>query len=208
MLVSGCVTPDEARGAFRADIFLVIGAAFGLSTAMVNSGAAASVAGWLVLAGGGSFEGMVCLLYLVTALLTEVITNNAAVALMFPIAFETHLASPEKFPLRPLMYTLMLAASASFITPTGYQTNLMVYKPGGYRYVDFPRVGIPLQLLAMGVSCGVILTIEFWYLWVILAAGLLVCFFVVARLFPRGVFAPTAFRAPVDALVPSADVRV
>jgi di/tricarboxylate transporter len=196
MLLSGCLTPDEARESFRIDIYLVIGAAFGLSQAMVNSGAAAAVARWLVSVGGSSMSGLIVLLYLVTALLTEVITNNAAVALMFPIAFELHLADPDVFALRPLMYALMMAASASFITPTGYTTNLMVYKPGGYRYADYPRIGVPLQLLAMGVSCGVIITLDVWYVWVLLFVGLLVVFFVLARVFPRACCAPSAYRSP------------
>jgi di/tricarboxylate transporter len=82
MLVTGCLTTDEAREAFRTDLFLVIGSSFGLSTAMQNSGAAALIASVLVRASGDSVSVTVVLLYAITALLTEVITNNAAVALM------------------------------------------------------------------------------------------------------------------------------
>jgi di/tricarboxylate transporter len=207
MLVTGCLTPEEARESFRLDIFFVIGSAFGLSQAMVNSGAAASVARWLVSVGGGSSSALVVLLYLVTALLTEVITNNAAVALMFPIAFELHLQDPTIFPLRPLLYALMMAASASFITPTGYQTNMMVYKPGGYKYVDYPRIGIPLQIYTMGISCGVIITLQVWYVWVLLFAGLNVAFFALARVFPRACCSPTAYRNPEPPKAQQADVN-
>lgn len=210
MLICGCLSADDARSAFRIDIFLVIGSAFGLSQAMVNSGAASSVARALVSAGGAHFGGMITLLYLVTALLTEVITNNAAVALMFPIAYEAHLEAPDVLPLRPLIYALMLAASASFITPTGYQTNLMIFKPGGYKWLDFPRIGLPLQLVAMGASIGSILTIEVWYMWVIAPTGLLALFFVLARLFPKGCYAGTAYRNDENLMVssPQASSRV
>jgi di/tricarboxylate transporter len=207
MLVTGCLTPDEARESFRTDIFLVIGSAFGLSQAMVNSGAAASIARILISVGDGNMSALVVLLYLVTALLTELITNNACVALMFPIAFELHLQDPATFALRPLLYALMTAASASFITPTGYQTNMMVYKPGGYKYMDYPSIGVPLQIYAMGVSCGVILTLDVWYVWVILLAGLNIAFFALARVFPRGCCSPTAYRAPEPPKSPAAELH-
>jgi di/tricarboxylate transporter len=83
---------------------------------------------------------------LITNLLTELITNNAAAVLVFPIALKAAQALGVDF--TPFAITLMIAASASFATPIGYQVNLMVYGPGGYRYADFLRVGLPLNLLA------------------------------------------------------------
>ena len=84
-------------------------------------------------------------IYLATMVLTELVTNNAAAALMFPIVAAACDAS--SLPLVPAALVTMMAASASFSTPIGYQTNLMVYGPGGYRFSDFLRFGIPLQLL-------------------------------------------------------------
>jgi di/tricarboxylate transporter len=89
------------------------------------------------------------LLYVGTAVLTELITNNAAAALMFPLG----LALAERFGASPLPFVVavMFAASASFSTPIGYQTNMMVMGPGGYKFVDFLRAGLVLQ-----VVCGVV----------------------------------------------------
>ena len=89
------------------------------------------------------------MVYLVTTVLTELITNNAAAVLVFPIALNAARGLGVDF--TPFAMTLMFAASASFATPIGYQVNLMVYGPGGYRYADFLRVGVPLNLL-----CGVV----------------------------------------------------
>jgi len=83
--------------------------------------------------------------YLVTMLFTELITNNAAAVLVFPIALATSGSLGVSF--MPFAIAIMMAASASFSTPIGYQTNLMVYGPGGYRFTDYFRVGIPLNLL-------------------------------------------------------------
>lgn len=97
-------------------------------------------------------------------------------------------------PLRPICYILMLGASASFMTPTGYQTNMMVLNPGGYKYRDFPSIGIPLQIWCLLVTCGVTLTADVWYVWVIVELFAIVAFLVVARIFPYGPFSRTAFR--------------
>jgi di/tricarboxylate transporter len=91
-------------------------------------------------------------IYLLTNLLTELITNNAAGVLMFELAREA--AGPEALDVNlvPFAITIMIAASASFSTPIGYQTNLMVYGPGGYRYTDYVRIGLPLNLLIMAMT--------------------------------------------------------
>ena len=80
-----------------------------------------------------------------TTLLTEIVTNNAAAALIFPVAIA--LAKSLGVDYMPFVIAIMVGASASFATPIGYQTNLMVYGPGGYRFTDFLRVGIPINLL-------------------------------------------------------------
>ena len=91
---------------------------------------------------------------LMTMLLTEMITNNAAAVLMYPIC----MAAAESLGVSPLpfVFAVMMAASASFSTPLGYQTNLMVFGPGGYRFTDFFKVGIPLQILLWGVAVAII----------------------------------------------------
>jgi di/tricarboxylate transporter len=84
-------------------------------------------------------------MFFVTALLSAVATNNAAAVIMFPIAMTT--ANNLDVSIMPFVITLMVAASASFATPIGYQTNLMVYGVGGYRFYDYLRIGIPLTIL-------------------------------------------------------------
>ncbi len=89
------------------------------------------------------------LVYFVTLIVTELITNNAAAALMFPLAMKT--AVIGGYNAMPFIVVIMVAASCGFATPIGYQTNLMVYGPGGYKFSDYLRVGIPLDIL-----CGIV----------------------------------------------------
>jgi di/tricarboxylate transporter len=98
--------------------------------------------------------GLLAAVYLVTSLMTEVITNNAAAALTFPVAMAV--ASQKGLDPMPFAVAVAVAASASFATPIGYQTNLMVYGPGGYRFTDFLKLGIPLNLTFMIVSLIII----------------------------------------------------
>ena len=93
-----------------------------------------------------------------TTLFTETVTNNAAAALVFP--FAVTIGTQAGVSPRPLVMAVVFAASASFMTPLGYQTNLMVYGPGGYRFTDFVRVGLPLNLLLM--TCATILIPIVW----------------------------------------------
>ena len=98
------------------------------------------------------------LVYGVTLLLTELITNNAAAALAFPLALAT--ADHLQVSVMPFVVAVMMAASAGFATPIGYQTNLMVYGPGGYRFNDYLRIGIPLDVLIAAVT--LVLAPVFW----------------------------------------------
>jgi len=144
MVVTRCMRLAEARGALDIQVLLTIAAALGLGQALYESGGAASFAKWLV----GTVSDPFCLLiiiYLLTLVFTEMITNVAVAALMLPIAVSVAVnagCSP-----RPFVMAIALAASLSFITPVGYQTNLMVMGPGGYRPSDYLRAGLPLAIL-------------------------------------------------------------
>lgn len=148
MIVTRCVPVAEARRSVDWQTLITIGAAFGLGTGLVKSGAVEAIAGSVV-AWMGPWGPRAVLLgvYLMTTLFTEIVTNNAAAALMFP--FAVAIAQGLGVDPRPFAMTIAFAASASFITPLGYQTNLMVYGPGGYSLRDFVRIGLPLNLILM-----------------------------------------------------------
>ena len=136
----------EARKSIDLQTLLTIAAAFGLGKALAKSGVVSIISEIVVQYAG--LIGPVAVLagvYLATSAFTEVVTNNAAAALMFPFAVE--MAERMDVSARPFVFAIALAASASFVTPIGYQTNLMVYGPGGYRFSDFVRVGLPLNFL-------------------------------------------------------------
>jgi len=117
---------------------------------MQVTGAAAAIATtFLGIVGSNPFLAL-AVVYGVTTLLTEMITNNAAAALMFPIAISVSQGLGVSY--MPFVIAIMIGASASFSTPIGYQTNLMVYGPGGYKFTDFMRIGIPLNLLFWGMT--------------------------------------------------------
>ena len=165
MIACGALSEQEARDAIKWDVIVTIAAAFGMSKALQNSGVAGAVAEKLVrlaeLSGTGR-GGLLVAVYLATFVISNVVTNNAAAALMFPVAAEA--AERQGESLASMSFLLMLAASASFMSPFGYQTNLMVYGPGGYVFKDFLRFGVPMQVVQMVVSVVVIvLGDRFWY---------------------------------------------
>ena len=145
MILTRCTTGREARRSVDWQILIVIAASFGLGSALQITGAAESIAVSLVELAGGDKGISLSLMFAVTALLSAVATNNAAAVIMFPIALTT--ANNLGVSVMPFVITLMVAASASFATPIGYQTNLMVYGVGGYRFSDYLRIGIPLTVL-------------------------------------------------------------
>ena len=148
MIVTGCLKPSEIYGAVRWDIIFLLAGLIPLGTAMDNSGTTKWLAENLAIAGGGlSGYWILFLFYLATAILTEILSNNATVVLMLPVAFEV----ANKLDYNPLasMFVVTFAASNSYMTPIGYQTNTMVYGPGGYKFLDFTRVGAPLTLMLM-----------------------------------------------------------
>ncbi|MCE8018913.1 SLC13 family permease [Halomonas sp. MCCC 1A11036] len=149
MLVTRCVPASKARRYVDLSVLVVIAASFALGAAMTKTGAAAQVAQWLLLIDGLAPWAALVLVYLMTVLFTELITNNAAAVLMFPIAVAV--AEQLGVSFMPFVIAIMFAASASFMTPLGYQTNLMVLGPGGYRFIDYLRLGAPLSLI-VGVT--------------------------------------------------------
>ncbi len=146
VVLVGALSTREARGAVDLDVLVVIAAAFGLGAALDASGLAGGLARGLVALGApfGAYGALAGVL-LATVVLTELITNNAAAVLAFPIATAT--AAAVGADPRPFAIAVAVGASLSFITPIGYQTNLMVYALGGYRFSDFARLGLPLSLV-------------------------------------------------------------
>jgi di/tricarboxylate transporter len=156
MVATGCLGGGaHATRALDLRVLVTIAASFGVGEALVETGAAAALSRALVdaLSPLGPI-GVLAGVYVATALLTELVTNNAAAVLMYPIAAGA--AAASGIDLRALVYIVMLAASASFATPIGYQTNLMVWGPGGYRFSDFVRLGTPLQAILAVVTVAVV----------------------------------------------------
>jgi di/tricarboxylate transporter len=148
LVALGVLSAGEARGAVDLDVILVIAAAFGVAAAIERSGLGERAATVMVSAFAPlGPRGVVLGVVLATVLLTEVITNNAAAVLMFPIAVAT--AERMHLDVRWLAMAVAVAASASFLTPIGYQTNTMVYGPGGYRFGDYARLGAPLTIIVV-----------------------------------------------------------
>ncbi|PSJ23345.1 SLC13 family permease [Halomonas sp. ND22Bw] len=154
MLVTRCVPASKARRYLDLTVLIVIAASFALGAAMAKTGAAAQIAQWLLLIDGLAPWAALAAIYAMTVIFTELITNNAAAVLMFPIA----MAVAEQLGVNelPFAVAIMFAASASFMTPLGYQTNLMVLGPGGYRFLDYLRLGAPLSLIVGVTAVGLI----------------------------------------------------
>jgi di/tricarboxylate transporter len=159
LVISRCITTEDARSNVDWKVLLIIASAFGIAKGLDNSGVAHFLAVKLVdLIGSLGILAMLAAVYFVTNFYTSIITNNAAAALLVPVALST--ANQAGFDPRAFLFAVAIAASASFATPIGYQTNLMVYGPGGYKFKDFLKVGVPLNIL---VGIVAVLTIYFLY---------------------------------------------
>lgn len=159
MFLTGCVTPDEAYEDIDWMVLVLLGAIIPLGIAIRSTGAAELTAGFLVgLTRPLGSHGVLATFYLMTSLLTELISNNAAAVVLIPIAIATALALGVS-PL-PFVVAVMFAASNSFMTPIGYQTNTFIYGPGGYRFSDFLRMGTPLNFL---LAAAATVTIPFFF---------------------------------------------
>ena len=151
----GCLDHQEAYRAIRWDILMLIFGMLALGTAMEKTGAVSLLVGHLAgLTGGMGPLAVLAVLYLVTSFLTEIMSNNAAAILLTPIAIG--LGSQLGIDPRPFVVAVMFAASASFATPIGYQTNTLVYSAGGYKFSDFLKIGVPLNLVMFAASMIVI----------------------------------------------------
>ncbi len=151
VVVLRVISPSDARRSVNLDVVVVLAASFGLGNAIAASGLASEVARLLVDAFGGLGDvGVLAGVVLSTALLTQLVTNNATAVVMFPIALAT--AAEAGLAARPFAIGVAVAASMSFLTPIGYQTNMIVYGMGGYRFWDFARLGLPLIAVTITIS--------------------------------------------------------
>jgi di/tricarboxylate transporter len=150
LVATRVVSPSEARSSIEIEVLVVIAASFGIGAAIERSGLAAQLGHGVVASFSGLGWRWVLLgIVIATVTLTEFISNNAAAALMFPIA----MATAQEVGADPRAFAIAVAVSASncFLTPIGYQTNTMVYGPGGYRFGDYVRLGWPLTLTTVAV---------------------------------------------------------
>ncbi len=157
MIVSGCTSGRVARQAPDWQVLVVIATSFGIGAALHKTGAAGTVANGIVALAGGEPWATLALVFVATALLSAIATNNVAAVLAFPIAVSV--AQQMNTDIMPFAITIMVAASASFATPIGYQTNLMVYNAGGYRFADFMRIGMPVTVLVGLMTVALVPTI-------------------------------------------------
>jgi di/tricarboxylate transporter len=151
MVGTRCISIADARNSVDWQTLITIAAAFGMAEALRESGLVTAVTGTVEATLGplGPYA-MLLAVYILTSALTESVTNNAAAMLAFP--FAVSFAETAQYDPRPFVMAVAFAASASFITPIGYQTNLMVYGPGGYKFTDFVRIGLPLHLVLMATA--------------------------------------------------------
>jgi di/tricarboxylate transporter len=160
MCLTGCIKPKEAYESIEWNLLFVIFGMLALGAALQHTGAA----GWLahnmvvgvehLVSGPNKALVMLACVYLVTMLLTEILSNNAVAALMVPIA--VGIAAATNVDSRPYIIAVTIAASAAFATPIGYQTNTYIYGIGGYKFRDFVRIGVPLNILGFAVAMFVI----------------------------------------------------
>jgi di/tricarboxylate transporter len=160
LLLTGCMKPKDAYASVEWSILMIIFGMLALGQAMDSSGASALIAQSMT----GTIETfapphlqpilMLAIIYIITSTFTEFLSNNAAVALMVPIALG--IAAALGIDPRPFVVATCIAASASFATPIGYQTNTYVYGVGGYKFSDFSKVGLPLNLICFAVTVTVV----------------------------------------------------
>ena len=159
MVATGVLKANELYDSVDWDVIFLLAGMIPLGIALERSGGAAVIADLVVAAAGAMPPvGVIALFYLVTAVVTNLVSNNATVVLLLPVAVDV--ATQLGATVFSFVLAVTFAASTSFLSPVGYQTNLMVYRPGGYRVVDYLRLGAPLQLLL-----AVTVTLGIWAFW-------------------------------------------
>jgi di/tricarboxylate transporter len=150
ILITRCIDSEEAWGTIDGDVLILIFAMLAVGLALENSGAVAMMVGWVKpsLADAPAWV-LVFGIYFFALILSELLSNNAVAALMTPVTLA--IAAELGVDPRPLVIALMIGASACFATPIGYQTNTIVYAAGDYRFIDFVKIGVPLNIIT-GVS--------------------------------------------------------
>lgn len=158
MILSGCCSVSQAQKSLDLGVLITIAASFALGAALKATGVTAVIAEQVISISGGEAILILILTYITISILTEIISNNAAAVLMLPIVLDmtntAHL-NPE-----PFIFAIMMAASASFATPIGYQTNLMVQGPGDYRFKDFLKVGVPMNII-IGITTVTVICLTY-----------------------------------------------
>ncbi|QIL91184.1 TRAP transporter large permease subunit [Microbulbifer sp. SH-1] len=156
MLIARCCSVNQAQKSLDLPVLITIAASFALGVALQKTGVAGAIAETVISLSQGYPWLMLILVYLCVSTLTEMVTNNAAAIIMVPIVLQ--MTGSAGLNPEPFMFAIMMGASASFATPLGYQTNLMVYGPGGYQFSDYLKVGLPMNLLVGAVTITILLT--------------------------------------------------
>jgi di/tricarboxylate transporter len=156
MIATRCCTGPQARKALNARMIFVIAGSLALGTALEKSGVAKQFSDGLITISNGSPIATLAAIYFATFVLTELLSNATAAALVFPVAIAA--AHTQGIDPKLTAIVVMIGASASFSTPIGYQANLMVQGPGGYRFMDFVKIGLPL-----GILTGVVTIAAVWF---------------------------------------------
>ncbi|GAB2692298.1 SLC13 family permease [Aliiglaciecola aliphaticivorans] len=160
MLATGCLSIKQAEKSLDLAVILTIAASFSLGLALQKTGVASFIADNIISISAGNALLLLILTYITVSILTEIITNNAAAVLILPIIIE--ITDKATLNSEPYIFAIMMAASASFATPLGYQTNLMVYGPGNYGFKDFLKIGLLMNLI-IAIATVTILSL-FWSL--------------------------------------------
>lgn len=151
LLITKTITVTSAIKSINWSMIILMGSAIGIGHAVELTGLAKTIAHLLIKAQNSlGIIGILILFYFITLMLTEILNNLATAALMFPIGFSI----ASQLALDPMMFAMItaIAASCSFLTPIGYQTNLLVYGPGGYKFTDYFKVGFPLSIICMFIT--------------------------------------------------------